>query len=221
MYDMPDDEDVAAAALAVHAELSATLGIIGASPEEVKKGVVLAAGQEEVDGEALSWAHMRNTWAYDRNLKAWVDASSLAPEERIAGIAALLVQDRETMTREAAKAAKMEKKLNVTLGGYNARSAALAKRVKDASSELLKTQIEVESFAKLRATEQVAAPIRVGALKEEVERLERQERELQSRFQELSIAKEEVQARIAAKEEQIMAEAEALNEAALAAAEDA
>ena len=34
-------------------------------------------------------------------------------------------------------------------------------------------------------------------------------------------AKEDVQARIAAKEDQIMAEAEALNEAALAAAEEA
>lgn len=221
MYDMPDDEDVAAATLAVHLELSATLGITEASPEELKKGVVLAAGQEEVDGEALSWAHMRETWAYDRNLKAWVDATSLTPEERVAGIAALLVQDRETMTREAAKAAKIEKKLNVTLGGYNVRSAALAKRVKDASAELLKTHIEVESFAKLRATEQVAAPLRVNALKEEVERLERQERDLQSRFQELSIVKEEIQSRIAMKEEQIMMEAEALNEAALAAEEDA
>eukprot|EP01097_Dermamoeba_algensis_P009774 TRINITY_DN7016_c0_g1_i1.p1 TRINITY_DN7016_c0_g1~~TRINITY_DN7016_c0_g1_i1.p1 ORF type:complete len:850 (+),score=115.46 TRINITY_DN7016_c0_g1_i1:42-2552(+) len=221
MYDMPDDEDVAAATLAVHLELSATLGITDASPEELKKGVVLAAGQEEVDGEALSWAHMRERWAYDRNLKAWVDATSLTPEERIAGIAALLVQDRETMTREAGRAAKIEKKLNVTLGGYNVRSAALAKRVKDASAELLKTHIEVESFAKLRATEQVAAPLRVNALKEEVERLERQERDLQSRFQELSIAKEEIQARIATKEEQIMMEAEALNEAALAAEEGA
>jgi pre-mRNA-splicing factor CDC5/CEF1 len=49
--------------------------------------------------------------------------------------------------------------------------------------------------------------------------LERQERELQARFQDLSLAKEEVQGSIAVKEEQIMAEAEALNEAALAAAE--
>jgi pre-mRNA-splicing factor CDC5/CEF1 len=220
MYDIPEDEDVAAAALAVHAELSATLGIMGASPEELKKGVVLAAGEDEVDREALSWAHMRDTWAYDRNLKAWVDASSLEPEQRIAGIAALLMQDREAMTKEAGKAAKVEKKLNVVLGGYNARSAVLAKRVKDASDELLKAHIEMQSFAQLRVTEQAAAPRRVDALKEEVEELERRERELQVRFQELSLAKEEVQAQISAKEELIMAEAEAMNEAALAAAED-
>jgi pre-mRNA-splicing factor CDC5/CEF1 len=221
MYDMPEDEDVAAATLAVHVELSATLGIMGATPDEVKKGVILAAGQEDVNGEALSWAHMRDTRAFDRNLKAWVDASLLSPEERIAGIASLIMQDRETMTKEAAKAAKIEKRLNVTLGGYNARSGVLAKRVKDAWAELQKSHIELESFSKLRATEQAAAPRRVMALKEEVEQLERQERELQARFQDLTIAKEEVQARIAAKEEQIMAEAEALNEAALAAAEEA
>ncbi|KAG8780376.1 hypothetical protein FRC12_023126 [Ceratobasidium sp. 428] len=81
MYDMPDDEDVAAAILAVHAELSATLGIIGARLQEVKKGVVLAAGQEDFGGELLSWAHMRDTWAYDRNLKAWVDAATLESQE--------------------------------------------------------------------------------------------------------------------------------------------
>ncbi|KAG8745330.1 Pre-mRNA-splicing factor cef1 [Ceratobasidium sp. 414] len=219
MYDIPDDEDIAAATLAVHAELSATLGIIGASPEEVKKGVVLAAGQEDFDGELLSWAHMRDTWAYDRNLKAWVDASSLESNERIVGIAALLVQDRDAMTKEAAKAAKLEKKLGVTLGGYSARSTALTKRAKDASIELLKAHIEFETFARLQMVEEAAAPRRVNALKEEVEQLERRERELQARFQELTIAKEEVQASISAKEEQIMLEAEALNEAALAAVE--
>ncbi|KAJ1309933.1 hypothetical protein OPQ81_006692 [Rhizoctonia solani] len=219
MYDMPEDEDVATATVAVHSELSATLGIVGATPDEVKKGVILAAGQEEADGESLSWARMRDTWAYDKNIKAWVDASSLSPEERIAGIAALIMQDRDAMTKEAAKAAKIEKKLNVTLGGYNARSGVLAKRVKDAWAELQKATIELESFSKLRAIEQAAAPRRVEALKEEVEKLERQERELQARFQDLSLAKEEVQGSIAAKEEQIMAEAEALNEAALAAAE--
>ncbi|KAG8786519.1 Pre-mRNA-splicing factor cef1 [Ceratobasidium sp. 428] len=57
MYDMPDDDDIVAATLAVHAEL----GIIGASPEEVKKGVVLAAGQEDLGGELLSWAYLRDT----------------------------------------------------------------------------------------------------------------------------------------------------------------
>ena len=219
MYDMPEDEDVAAATLAVHTELAATLGIVGATPDEVKKGVVLAAGPEVAEGEALSWARMRDTLAYDRNLKAWVDASSLTPEERVAGIAALLMLDREAMTKEAGKAAKIEKKLNVVLGGYNARSNALTKRVRDGWDELQRLHIEQESFSKLRLTEQAAAPRRVAALKEEVERLERQERELQARFQDLSIAKEEIQARVSAKEEQIMAEAEALNEAALAAAE--
>ncbi|KAG9121579.1 Pre-mRNA-splicing factor cef1 [Ceratobasidium sp. 392] len=124
------------------------------------------------------------------------------------------------MTKEAAKAAKVKKKLNVTLGGYSARSTALAKRIKDGSADLLKTYIEYESFARLHATEQAAAPRRVNALKEAVEHLERREHELQARFQDLTNAEEEVQARISAKDEQIMMEAEAPNEAALAAIED-
>ncbi|KAG8786520.1 Pre-mRNA-splicing factor cef1 [Ceratobasidium sp. 428] len=89
------------------------------------------------------------------------------------------------MTKEVTKAAKVEKKLNVTLGGYSARSTALAKRIKDGSADLLKTYVEYESFARLHTIEQAAAP----------------------------------RPRIPTKEEQIMMEAEAVNEAALAAIE--
>ncbi|KAG8780375.1 Pre-mRNA-splicing factor cef1 [Ceratobasidium sp. 428] len=86
------------------------------------------------------------------------------------------------MTEEAAKAAKVEKRLNITLGGYSARSTALAKRIKDGSADLLKTHIEYKSFAWLHTIEQAAAPRRIDASKEEVEQLERRERELQARF---------------------------------------
>ncbi|QRV93930.1 pre-mRNA-splicing factor CEF1 [Ceratobasidium sp. AG-Ba] len=43
MYDIPDDEDVATAALSMNAGLSVALRVVFASPEEVRKGVVLAA----------------------------------------------------------------------------------------------------------------------------------------------------------------------------------
>ncbi|KAG9080031.1 Pre-mRNA-splicing factor cef1 [Ceratobasidium sp. 370] len=77
------------------------------------------------------------------------------------------------MTKDAAKAAKIRKKLGVTLGGYSARSAALTKCIMDASAELLKAHIELESFARLQTVEQAAVPHRVNALNEEVEQLER------------------------------------------------
>ncbi|KAF8522135.1 hypothetical protein BU17DRAFT_87233 [Hysterangium stoloniferum] len=90
------------------------------------------------------------------------------------------------MAKEAFRASKTEKKLNLKMRG-----SALAKRVTDAFAELQRT--------------------RVNALKEEVQRLENRERALQSRYQEFR----DNQAQVAAAEEQLMEEAEVLNEEAL------
>ena len=125
------------------------------------------------------------------------------------------------MAKEAQKAAKLEKKLNVTLGGYQARSKGLAKRVVDGFDELQRGRIEYESFAHLLANEAAAGPVRVAALKEEVEKLESRERMLQGRYAELELERRAAEARIAGLEDRLMAEAEALNEAALAEAEEA
>ena len=59
----------------------------------------------------------------------------------------------------------------------------------------------------------------MAALKEEVESLERRERALQARYQELTEGRSQIQQRIAIVEERLMAEAEAMNEAVLVEAE--
>ena len=61
----------------------------------------------------------------------------------------------------------------------------------------------------------------MAALKEEVEQLESRERMLQSRYAELEQERRAAEGRIAALEDKLMAEAEALNEAALAEMEEA
>ena len=125
------------------------------------------------------------------------------------------------MAKEASKAAKAEKKLNIMLGGYQARSKALAKRITEAFNEMKKAKIDYERLVRLQTNETALAPARVAALKEEVEKLERRERTLQERYAELEMERRESQARVAALEEKVMAEAEALNEAALAEMEEA
>ena len=139
----------------------------------------------------------------------------------MAGYSAQLEAYREAMAKEASKAGKTEKKLNVILGGYQARSAALSKRITEASSELQKAKVEYESFSKLKMNETALGPIRLAALKEEVDRLEQRERRLQERYAELDAERREAASRVVALEERVMEEAEALNEEALAAMEDA
>jgi pre-mRNA-splicing factor CDC5/CEF1 len=80
----------------------------------------------------------------------------------------------------------------------------------------VRTKVDYESFARLSINEAAAGPRRLEALSEEVEVLSRRERLLQERYAELDRERRDAESRVAVLEEKIMAEAEALNEAALA-----
>jgi pre-mRNA-splicing factor CDC5/CEF1 len=217
-YEVPLDKNIEAAKLAVQVELASSLGFPDATEEQTKQGLAALWKEEDID-EGVSWANIRQRLAYDVEQRRYVDPEKLTLEQRIAGYTALLDESRETMSKEAGKISKSEKKLNVTLGGYQARSNALVKRLTDGFDSLVKGQIEYESFSRLKINESVAGPGRVAALAEEVERLARREKMLQDRYAELESERRDAEERVAAAEERIMAEAEALNEQALASAD--
>ncbi|KAI0340146.1 hypothetical protein BDW22DRAFT_1431182 [Trametopsis cervina] len=214
-YEIPADDDISTAKDEIQRELASVLGYPDANAEQLKQGLLTYAQQEEVD-DAVSWASIRPRLAYDASRKRWVDPQTLPTEARIEGLSEQLNESRQAMAKEAQKAAKTEKKLNVTLGGYQARSKTLIKRIVDGFEELQKTQIEHESFSLLRSNESATGPVRVSALKEEVEKLERREQTLQGRYAELDSERREAEARVAALEDKLMEEAEALNFASLA-----
>ncbi|KAL5533124.1 CEF1 [Sanghuangporus sanghuang] len=219
-YEPPEDDLVDQAKTLVRMELAASLGFPNASPAQVSEGLLAIAGAEEINAEVF-WDKLRDKLVFDAKTSCWVDPSSLSLEDRLAGYETLLREDRDTIAKEANKAAKGEKKLGVQLGGYQARFKALAKRTTDSFDEMQKVQIDLNSFIQLQVNEQAVGPRRLDALKREVDALERRERLLQERYQELARDKEESEASVASLEEKIMAEAEALNEAALAEVEAA
>jgi pre-mRNA-splicing factor CDC5/CEF1 len=219
-YEMPSDDDIATAKQIIHLELAAAVGFQNTTPEQLKEGlqaIAKANASEELD--SMTWDTLRQTLAFDADSKTWVEAGALSLDQRIGGYTSLLTEKRDEMTKEANKVAKAEKKLSVTLGGYQARSQVLSKRIVAAFEEMEKAQLEYDSFGRLRAMESAAGPRRVASLKEEVDVLERREKLLQRRYGELESEKREAEARIAALEEKVMAEAEALNEVQLAAME--
>ncbi|KAG5636103.1 hypothetical protein H0H81_009099 [Sphagnurus paluster] len=214
-YEMPSDKDIAAAKEAIHLELSIAVGFPHAKPEQLRDGLLALAKAETLD-HSTSWATIRQDLVYNPSLKMWVDADADSPAERVQAFEILLDGHRNTMTKDATKAAKVEKKLNVTLGGYLARSQALSKRITDAFRELQKTQLEHNSFSRLQVNEIAVGPRRLEILREEVENLAKREKLLQSKYADLDSERREAQSRIAALEEKVMAEAEAYNEAQLA-----
>jgi pre-mRNA-splicing factor CDC5/CEF1 len=210
-YEHPDDKYLDQAREAVRRELASMLGFPEAKEEQVKQGVIAVAKDEEVD-ELWSWAAVRASLAYDAEGERWVDGDGLEDERRKKGLSTLLNEIRERMTREAGRLGKTEKKLGVTLGGYQARSGVLSKRVREAHSEMERTQTELESFERLETNENAAGPRRMRQLEEEIEKLEGRERALQMRYRELEEERGVVAGRVAGLEERLMLEAEALNE---------
>jgi pre-mRNA-splicing factor CDC5/CEF1 len=218
-YQVPRDEDVDEARLAILRELASSLGFPDANEEQTRQGVAALTKSEEVD-EAFGWPSIRSHLAFDAKQRRYVDPASLLPEDRIEGFSALLNENRDLMSREASKIAKAENKLNVTLGGYQVRSKALIQRVTDLFGELQRVHVDHESFSRLKINENAAGPARVESLKEEVDKLARREKVLQDRYAELVSERRDAEERIAGQEERIMMEAEALNDAALAEMED-
>lgn len=219
MYEMPADDDLDAARALIHLELASAVGFTNANPEQLREGLFALSKSETVD-ETVSWAFTRQQLTYDAESRTWLEPEKLSPESRVDGYTAVLEDSRQIMAKEANKAAKAEKKLGLTLGGYMARSEALAKRVTEAFDELQKTKVDHASFSRLQTNESAVGPRRLEALKEEVEKLERRERLLQERYSELESERRESQGRVQALEEKMMDDAEALNEAQLAAMDE-
>ena len=218
-YQMPHDEDIDEARLAVQRELASSLGSPDANEKQTRQGVAVLTKSEEVD-EAFGWPSIRSRLAFDAKQWRYVDPASLSSEDRIEGYTALLNESRGLMAREASKIPKAENKLNVTLGGYQVRSKALTRKMTDLFGELQRGHVDHESFSRLRINEDAAGPARVESLKEEVDKLARRERMLQDRYAELVSERRDAEGRVATQEERIMMEAEALNDAALAEMED-
>jgi pre-mRNA-splicing factor CDC5/CEF1 len=207
-----DDERLAEARAAVHAEMADAVGLPGATDAVLKRAIALDSAEFD-----KTWRPTYDELAYDAQSRTYVPKSTLSDGDRIAGLAARLDLNRERMSKESAKAAKVEKKLGVTLGGYIARSKVLGGKLSEGYDELARTRIELESFARLATNEEGAMARRTESLREELERLERREREGQGRFRELMDLKMQLVQGIEVME---LEEAEALNDAALAAMEE-
>jgi pre-mRNA-splicing factor CDC5/CEF1 len=182
-YDMPEDEYVDHARKAIHSELAGSIGLPGATEEQVKLVI-----RESIDDEAVtdSWATEREKMVLDPQTRTWVDADSLSPEALTAAYQHMILLSKERMIADATRASKAEKKLAKQLGGYQALNAKARKGILDVMEEIQAAQRELETFRMLRAMEEAAAPSRLEKQREEVGVLEKRERDLQARYAEIN-----------------------------------
>lgn len=86
---------------------------------------------------------------------------------------------QETMIASAEKGSKLEKKLNLHLGGYKQRAETLRKKIGETATELEKATNALHAFQIMASSEEVAVTNRLAALREEVSFVSRREREAQ------------------------------------------
>ncbi|ODO02037.1 pre-mRNA-splicing factor CEF1 [Cryptococcus wingfieldii CBS 7118] len=184
-YDMPEDEFVAEAKKAVHAELAGTMGLPGASEEQLR--LAIGSSAEEDDAAfADAWAKQREELIYSPSTRKWVEKASLSPEQLSAAYTHAISASRDRVIAEATKAAKAEKKLGKQLGGYQAINGKAKRGISDVLEEIQQTKRELETFLMLKGIEESAAPARLEKAREEVGVMERRERDLQARYAELN-----------------------------------
>ncbi|CAI2319888.1 unnamed protein product [Caenorhabditis sp. 36 PRJEB53466] len=93
---------------------------------------------------------------------------------------------RGWMNTRAKRAAKVEKKLRVKLGGYQAIHDKLCKKYQEVTNEIEMASIEKQTFERLGEHELKAIHKRVGRLQQEVGTQETREKELQKTYSKLS-----------------------------------
>lgn len=80
---------------------------------------------------------------------------------------------------DAEKGNRLEKKIALHNGGYQARAKVLRQKIIEASEALEKEKIKLDSFRTLQIAEEAALPRRLEALREEYMFVQKREREAQ------------------------------------------
>ncbi|KAI9514929.1 CDC5 cell division cycle 5-like protein [Dissostichus eleginoides] len=163
--------------------------VLAAEMEVVKGGM----GHGDLSMEAYSqvWEECYGQVLYLPAQNRYTRANLASKKDRIESLEKKLEVNRGHMTAEARRAAKLEKKLKILLGGFQSRALGLLKQHNEIWEQVEQSATELKTFDQLKKQEDTAIPRRKEALREDVERQMERERELQHRYGELMMEREE------------------------------
>nr|UEK51571.1 HOX-like protein 6 [Parasacculina yatsui] len=180
------------------------------STEEMETGKELLRAEMETVKQAMGHGDLtqdayRQVWReclsqvmYLPSQNRYTRANLASKKDRIDSLEKRLDMNRSHMTREAKRAAKLEKKLKVLLGGYQSRFGVMSKQLQETTDQLEQSRLDLTTFSSLQEHEQIAIPRRIQSLQEDVNRQKEREAQLQTRFQQLQQEVEELEAALAA-----------------------
>ncbi|XP_076054718.1 cell division cycle protein 21 [Oratosquilla oratoria] len=176
-------------------ELDGARKLLQAEMQVVKAG--MGHGDLTLDAYSQVWEECLSQVLFLPSQSKYTRASLASKKDRIESLEKKLEQNRQHMARQAKKAAKLEKKLKILLGGYQARAASLSASVQDAESQVETARLELSTFSFLKHMETTAIPRRLATISEDVARQTEREKELQQKYDMLQCRLEDLKADIA------------------------
>lgn len=149
----------------------------------VKQG--MGHGDLTLDAYSQVWEECLAQVLFLPSQSKYTRASLASKKDRIESLEKRLEQNRQHMAKQAKLAAKLEKKLKILMGGYQARAASLAASLQDCVAQVETALLELSTFTFLKQMETVAIPRRLATISEDVARQTEREKELQRRYDQL------------------------------------
>ncbi|XP_058255720.1 cell division cycle 5-like protein [Hemibagrus wyckioides] len=169
-------------------ELQKAKDLLKQEMEVVKHG--MGHGDLSIEAYNQVWEECYSQVLYLAGQSRYTRANLASKKDRIESLEKKLEINRGHMTTEAKRAAKMEKKMKILLGGYQSRAMGLIKQLSDLWDQVEQAHMELHTFQELKKQEDLAIPRRQEALREDVQRQQEREKELQQRFADLLLEKE-------------------------------
>lgn len=127
--------------------------------EVVKEG--MGHGSLPMDVYSQVWQECLGQVLYLPSQNRYTRANLASKKDRLESAEKQLEQNRRHMAKEAKRCAKIEKKLKILTGGYQARAQAMIKRLQDTYDQIEQNSLALSTFKFLAEQEAVAIPRRL------------------------------------------------------------
>lgn len=154
----------------------------------VKQG--MGHGDLSLESFTQVWEECLSQVLFLANQNRYTRANLASKKDRLESLEKRLEQNRNHMTREAKRAAKMERKIKIITGGYQTRAQGLVKQLQDLYDQIEQAHMELSTFKFLKTQEEAAIPRRIESLTDDVNRQMEREKLLQKKFGELKLVAE-------------------------------
>uniref|UniRef100_A0A183ATT9 Myb_Cef domain-containing protein n=1 Tax=Echinostoma caproni TaxID=27848 RepID=A0A183ATT9_9TREM len=139
-------------------------------------------GELSAEAYAKVWHECLSQVLYLPAHRRYTRANLVSKRDRIESHEKRLDQLRQLMADEAKRAAKLEKKLRILLGGYQSRAQTLMKAIQESVDQVEHSQMELITYERLHEQETGAIVRRLEILEADVERQQKRGVELQREY---------------------------------------